>query len=508
MTVLAPDPQPEATLDDLRAEIEADPILWLATVVPHYCYAPFGPHHEEFWAWVWAIEPGLRPDPKIAIWARGGAKSTSAETAVVAIGARRVRRYGLYVSGIQDKADDHVQNVGAILESPLVETFYPDLADRAVTKYGHSKGWKRNRLRTASGFTVDALGLDAAARGAKLDDARPDFIVFDDIDEETDSLATVAKKVKQLTRKVLPAGARDVAVLGVQNLVHPESIFARLAGLASEPADFLQTRTVSGPIPAIRNMTYEQDGAGRFIITGGEPTWAGQDLAVCQENVDDWGFSAFMAEAQHEVDAPAGGIYSHLTWRRCTWAELPALRRIVVWVDPAVTNKESSDSHGIQADGIASDGTVFRLWSWEGRTSPRDALRRAIRKAIELGAEKVGVETDQGGDTWESVYREALGDVLAEIESADLAAGLAPRSVRVPKFDQDKAGAGHGEKVERSQRMLADYERGRIVHVEGTTVALERALFRFPKTKPLDLADVAYWSWHDLRGNAGRLRIR
>jgi len=337
------------------------------------------------------------------------------------------------VSGIQEKADDHVANVGSILESPAIETFYPEMASRLVGKYGHSKGWKRNRLRTAHGFTIDALGLDAAARGAKLDDARPDFIVFDDIDEETDSLATVEKKVKQLTRKVLPAGARDVAVLGVQNLVHPDSVFAQLA---DGRADFLHTRTVSGPIPAIRDMEYRQDEGGRFVITGGTATWAGQSLQVCQENIDDWGFSAFMAEAQHEVGAPPGGLYSHLTWRRCTFAEVPALRRIVVWVDPAVTDKDTSDSHAIQADGIDGAGTIYRLFSWEGRTSPLDSLKRAIRKAIELGAEKVGVETDQGGDTWEIVYRQALREVLDEIEAAD-----PTLVVKVPKFDEDKAGA-------------------------------------------------------------------
>lgn len=501
MTLTAPAPQPGADpLDALRASLEADWLLWLATLLPGYCTAPFGAHHEDFWTWVWSIEPGRRPDPKIAIWARGGAKSTSAEAACVALGARRIRRYGLYVSGIQEKADDHVANVGGILESPAIETFYPEMASRLVGKYGHSKGWKRNRLRTAHGFTLDALGLDAAARGAKLDDARPDFIVFDDIDEETDSLATVEKKIKQLTRKVLPAGARDVAVLGVQNLVHPDSVFAQLA---DGRADFLHTRTISGPIPAIRGMEYRQDEGGRFVITGGTASWAGQSLQVCQENIDDWGFSAFMAEAQHEVGAPPGGLYSHLTWRRCTFAEVPALRRIVVWVDPAVTDKDTSDSHAIQADGVAADGTIYRLFSWEGRTSPLDSLKRAIHKAIELGAEKVGVETDQGGDTWEIVYRQALREVLDEIEAAD-----PTLVVKVPKFDEDKAGAGHGGKVERSNKMLADYERGRIVHVEGTTVALERGLFRFPKTKPFDLADAAYWSWADLRSKAGRLRVR
>jgi hypothetical protein len=39
--------------------------------------------------------------------------------------------------------------------------------------------------------------------------------------------------------------------------------------------------------------------------------------------------------------------------------------------------------------------------------------------------------------------------------------------------------------------------------VRGTHATLERALNRFPKTKPLDLVDVAYWSWQDLNGGGG-----
>jgi len=53
-------------------------------------------------------------------------------------------------------------------------------------------------------------------------------------------------------------------------------------------------------------------------------------------------------------------------------------------------------------------------------------------------------------------------------------------------------------RVERNQRMLADYERGNVIHVRGTHRALERALKRFPLTKPFDLVDAAYWSWRDM----------
>ncbi len=73
----------------------------------------------------------------------------------------------------------------------------------------------------------------------------------------------------------------------------------------------------------------------------------------------------------------------------------------------------------------------------------------------------------------------------------------------MPTFEQAKAGAGHGSKVARNQRMLVDYEHGKVVHVLGTHRALERALKRFPKSKPFDLVDAAYWSWNYLMAVGG-----
>ncbi|MDP9485747.1 MAG: hypothetical protein M3Q49_08200, partial [Actinomycetota bacterium] len=340
---------------------------WLTKLFPEAVSSGFAPHHEEFWEWLWAIEPDSDPRPFVGVWPRGGGKSTNAELGAAALGLRGKRKYVLYVRDTQDRADDSVSNIGALLESRGVE--------RDVNKYGNPRGWRRNRLRTSFGFTVDALGLDVAGRGVKLENQRPDVIVFDDIDGRHDSAVQTEKKIATITDSLLPAGTNNVTILMIQNLIIPNGVFSRIA---DGRADFLARRIVSGPHPAIRSLEFvkglDETGKPRFVIVDGEPTWQGQDKEACQRLMDRMGLSAFLRECQHEVEDAPGGMYDHIEFRRCSWAGIPwaALERVAVWVDPAVTNTDRSDSHGIQADGLASDGTIYRIYSWEGRTSPQD----------------------------------------------------------------------------------------------------------------------------------------
>lgn len=462
---------------------------WLHELFPAYVTAPFSERHKELWRWIEDLKEGDKPAPFIALWPRGGAKSTTAELGVVRVGANQSRHYIWYVSGTQDQADQHVSNISSLLESDTLAAVHPALSERKLGKYGHSRGWRRSRLRTASGLTIDAIGLDKAARGTKVEERRPDLIILDDVDELHDSRKTTNKKIQTITKSILPAGSADCAVLFIQNLIHPESMASMLA---DGRADFLADRNVSGPFPAVENLDTEQVD-GRFVITDGEATWPGQDLETCQKQIDEWGLSAFLQEAQHDVDR-TGGIWDHIDFRRVSIDEVPDLLRGCVWVDPAISSTDQSDSMGIQADGIDDDGTIYRYYSWEQITSPEDALKRAISKALELKFGIVGVETDQGGDTWYSVYLRARQQLEKERDDLN-------HLTRWPKYADAKAGSGHGGKIERNAKMLADYERGKVVHVIGTHKALERSLRRFPN-KPLDLADAAYWSWDMLRSGS------
>ena len=483
MPARAPEP---STFAELLEEIESRPTLWLAAILPRFFVAPFAPHHLHFWQHTWAIERYSRPRPYVGIMSRGGAKSTSAEAAVVALGARRKRRYAWYVCRSAEQAMDHVDSIASMLESPYVAAWYPEMSNRLVDKYNQSKGWRRARLRTASGFTVDAIGLDQSFRGKRVETSRPDLIVLDDVDSDDDTPIAVEQLIKLIGKKLLPSGSNDLAVIAIQNLVHGDSVFARLAGLGTKPTDLLSNRVLNGPIPAVEGLEVEQTADG-FRVVAGRPTWAGQDLAVVQSQIDEWGYSAFLAEAQHEEQPPEGGIFGHLDFGAYLVQpeQVPLIQRFSIWCDVAVTDTDRSDSQAVQADGLGVDGRVYRLFSWEQRSSPVTVLTVAFTQALLYRAGFIGVETDQGGDAWLSVFREARTIVANRCREDGRNEDAA--FVESVGFREEKAGAGYGGKAARAGRMVGFYESGHYRHVFGTHTILERALKRFGIRKPFDL---------------------
>lgn len=475
---------------------------WCTTLFPETFNQPFAQRHIELWQWIAGLRSGLKPKAFIGLWGRGGAKSTNAETGLIHSGALEHRKFALYVSSTQLKADGHVSSISSKLEKDNFKKYYRKMSRRAVNQYGSAKGWRRELLRCDNGFTVQSFGLDTGLRGIKVDDYRPDIIIIDDVDELHESVSVTMKKERIITDTILPSGSSDCAILFVQNLIHPDSIASRLY---DNRADFLRNRIVSGLYPAIDGLAYEQRADGLFYITAGTATWEGQSLQVCQEQVNDWGISAFLRESQHAVEH-TGGIWSHITFMHKEYDEIKGkFIRTVVWVDPAVTSTDNSDSQGISCGGLMIDNNkMINLYSWEGIDTPHQAIKRAIYVGIEYGAEHVGIETDNGGDAWKSVYILAAKEIYNELCKKWHDEGLEEKDYPkyehiIPKFVSDKAGHGHGSKVERNARMLADYEKGLVYHMIGTHTTLEKSLLRFDDP-PLDLADSWYYCWFDLIG--------
>lgn len=290
---------------------------WLSQYFPHIASKPLSPRHIRLWDWVSALKPYEAPPALVEIWCRGGAKSTTAEMACCYAGEKRSKSFALYVSGTQEQADKHVQSIASLFEQRGIE--------RAIGRYGNSKGWRRDQLRTANGFNVAGIGLDTAARGIKFDEYRPDFIIVDDIDDREDTVATVEKKERALTHGIMPAAsAEGAAMLFVQNLIHSESIFNRIY---QNRVDWLMDRQVHLEV-AVKGLEVRREdlenGGRRWKIIAGTATWEGQNLAICEEQINRWGLRAFLQEAQHEVELVGGLFFDETKFGYCEASELPA----------------------------------------------------------------------------------------------------------------------------------------------------------------------------------------
>lgn len=422
---------------------------WLEDLFPRAVAKGFGEHHEAFWEFVWGIEPETSPPPWIAIWSRGGGKSTSMELAVLSLLARGRRTFALYVCGTQDRANERLQTIAERLTAEKFAACYPALAERDLTKWGHSKGWRQDVVRTKSGKIALAAGLDSAARGLNLGGKRPDLIVLDELDGREDTPERTARKIRTLTDTILPTRALSgCAALAGQNLIIPDGVFARLQ---DGRARFLARRHVSGPVKAINGLETEPrdlpSGVRGDRIVSGVPTWEGQGIAECQELVDDLGLEAFLREQQHQVrDAPGAMLRANQVGVVGDVPRnpdgTPNLKAVVVGVDPPGGATEC----GIVA--VAETFTVGagQFASLEDASTPASAGpdvwgAAAVELAVRWGA-RIVAEGNYGGN------------MVSAIISA--AAARAGEVVRVdPVFAKmDKAG--------RAQPARQAYQQGRL----------------------------------------------
>lgn len=493
--------------DDSAQQPPRDLDEWLKELFPDSFTAPFGEHHRGLIEWAEQIRPDSHPNPFIGIWPRGGGKSTLVECLVIALGAPRLfehidedgerftraepaRRYCAYVSETQAQADRHVEDIGTRLESRRVQVQYPMLASPKVREHGQKQSWSRNRLITDSGFIVDAIGLNTASRGIKVEDVRPDLLVFDDIDDKHDTRKTTRKKETIIKDTIIPTFGRQAAIVGIQNKILPDGVFARLS---DDRADFLIRRHVSGPRKAVRDLETEKrydDEADRYIdtIVSGTPTWVGQDLEECQRRIEESGLSSFLRECQHKVEDVEGALWTRTQLEAVRVSGHPSLARIVIGVDPGGGTAET----GIVVAGKARNGECYVL---EDRSLPSDnpnAWGREVADAYqEWQADAIIAEKNQGGVMVRSTILNAVPDRSIN-PALELVHGKRGKKTRA----EPVASAYGSEDVE--------YDDTKVYHV-GTFPDLEHQMrTAIPSDDSPDRLDAHVWALLSLLGDYSR----
>jgi hypothetical protein len=371
-----------------------DWLPWAERFFPQVTTAPFAERHERLWGWFDSLERGRKPRARVENWPRGGAKSSTAEMGIARVGAKLSRRFVLYICSTQFQAEDHVTHISSLFGRIGVR--------RGISKYGASLGWSHKRLRTENGFNVAALGLDVAARGIKLDQYRPDLMIFDDFDERDDTDETVQKKIRIITQSLLPAGSSDCAVLFLQNKLTRDGIMGRLV---DGRADFLYDREMPTNEPAVIDLQTEwrysdETKQHRFYVTGGWPTWEGQNLRICEDQINEWGLPAFLRESQHDVDDTEGGLWKKEQIDATRWrGAVPQLVRIVVGVDPNAS--AGGDEAGVVVGGCAMVGHKLHGFVLEDCTiggGPHEWANAAVSAYHKWRADSIVAENNNGGE--------------------------------------------------------------------------------------------------------------
>jgi phage terminase large subunit-like protein len=130
------------------------------------------------------------------------------------------------------------------------------------------------------------------------------------------------------------------------------------------------------------------------------------------------------------------------------------LKRIVVAIDPAVSNNEGSDETGIVVAGVDRDGHGYILEDLSGRYAPHEWAAKAVAAFVRHKADRIIAEKNNGGDMVENTIR-----------------------MISPNISFKAVHASRG-KVTRAEPISALYEQRKVHHVGGLT-ALEDQMCSF-----------------------------
>lgn len=149
-------------------------------------------------------------------------------------------------------------------------------------------------------------------------------------------------------------------------------------------------------------------------------------------------------ELNAELLSDVAGALWQMEWLdRDRVASVPDLKRIVVAIDPAVSNNEGSDETGIIVAGVARDQQAYVLEDLSGRYAPHEWAAKAIDAYRRHKADRILAEVNNGGAMVEGTIR-ALDSHVS--------------------FKSVHASRG---KVVRAEPIAALYEQRKVHHVGG-----------------------------------------
>lgn len=276
-------------------------------------------------------------------WPRGHAKSTHFDIFMplwLMFQPKRLINFMVIVGKSEDSADRLLGDIQAELQ----------YNKRIIADFGKQMSagsWTEGEFQTKDGVYFLACGRGQSPRGLRKREARPDYIVIDDLDD--DELCRNERRVRELTDWVKEAlfGALDVGrgrFIMVGNLISKTSVLANICA------------TKGVHVSEIKAVDNE-----------GNPVWKEKwTKEEAREYADFVGYRAWNKEMMHNPIVE--GTVFRQEWIR--WAKRPAWKNFseyVLYIDPSWKSKKSNDTK------------AAKLWAKQGTNLWH--LRAFVRKA-------------------------------------------------------------------------------------------------------------------------------
>ena len=236
--------EPEKVRLERIAHLESDPEAWFRYYFPRYAFAPAAQFHKDATCRVLNNTEWY----EVRIWSRELAKSTRTmmevlylilvghrHTGIAADGAKTEavlkKRYVLLISNSEDNAMRLLLPYKANLEHNK----------RIIQDYGlqeNNGNWQAGEFTTQQGVAFRAIGAGQSPRGARNEEARPDIILFDDVDTDADCLnpEIIARKWHWIEEAAI--GTRSVSqpttIIFCGNRIATDCCIERAAKLADQ----------------------------------------------------------------------------------------------------------------------------------------------------------------------------------------------------------------------------------------------------------------------------------
>lgn len=371
--------------------------------------------------------------------------------------AYRHRNFAVAFADTAAQAQTHLTSFKRELEvNPLLAADFPELVAPARKRSGHAIADRAGMIHQRNGFVLAARGIDAATLGLKVEERRPDLLIFDDVepDEASYSPDQAVKRLGTITDAAFPLNIY-AAVVMVGTVTMPGSITHQVVKAAQgvEVADWIRDEKVRchHHLPIMVN----DDGSERSVWP---EKWPLEWLLSVRHT------RSFMKNYANDPMGREGAF-----WREddFTYGSLgPLATRWILTLDPAVTTKGTSDWTGWAVVGYDATGRRVEVTDAGQVKLGGEPLRRFVLEKLAQWerVRAVLIEVNQGGDLWRTVLHSLPVQLLVHTSSE-------PKEVRFAWALDFYQAAG-----------------GRVLHRERLRQA-EEQMVAFPKAPHDDIAD-------------------